>query len=127
MKNKKIAKIVFGVLVVLICGVLIFINSNRVIFKDKDAIVMQFIHGEKNITHQLTDEENKKIIDILNNKNLINKFVMGELSCGFSDNVCFFTNDEIFEVASDGCPYIFAVNSNKYIAVSYTHLRAHET
>lgn len=90
-------------------------HSNKVSITQESNIILVFKHNDIVIEKELIDEERKQLINIINNRKYISKFFMGELSCGFSENIALLINDEMYEIACDNCPYILVKSKDKYL------------
>lgn len=112
-------KITF-LLILLIFSSCFFVQNYYNRFKINLAFDMSIVFSN-NKTHfkESLNQEQKKIVwSALNNKKIHNKFVVGELSCGFSEDVSIKINGETLEIACDKCPYIRFKNSGKYLILS---------
>lgn len=111
--------IIAFIVVIFVFGSFLFVkNANDIEINSVTGMNLIFNHKSTEINQQLTDEDSQTIISILNDHHYINRHIMGELSCGFSEEVCLTADGEIYELACDGCPYIFAENSGKYIELT---------
>ena len=121
-----IKKILCIVSILTICAstVGIICLTNIKVSVDQSAIVkVNFNYEDIQIEKMLSDNDSRTIIELLNDKQLHSKKYMGELSCGFTKDIAFIVGNEYFDIACDGCGYIFYESNEKYIELDENEIQ----
>lgn len=104
-------KIGIAVSVVIIIALLIF-NFSTVLLLENRTVTARYIYGDKNITTELSQEDAKRVIKILNGKHIS---IFNLPACGFDENVAVIINGKTFCIACDECGTVYFKERNGYI------------
>lgn len=104
-------KIGIAVSVVIIIALLIFNFSTVLLFENR-TVTARYIYGDKNITTELSQEDAKRVIKILNGKHIS---IFNLPACGFDENVAVIINGKTFCIACDECGTVYFKERNGYI------------
>ena len=102
--------LMISVILILLCSC-----SKTSVSADQD-VTLTYITSDKNIQVQLTDEEAKKVISILDG-NLYDP-TGGVPSCGFSKDRSLKVGSRTYAIAGDACNYIQDCTALKYFTIS---------
>ena len=123
MKKKIISFVIILAIFVSLVGITIYVTHNKVNVNQENTVKVLFYYQDKQIEKILSDSESRTVLEILNNKQLYSKEYMGEPSCGFSKNISFQVADEYFELACDGCEYIYCEPTKKFIELDNNEMQ----
>lgn len=105
-----------AILLLVIIVIVILIKWDRIVIASDATVILNYSNNQTHFSRPVNQKEEKeKIISILNDKKCHNSVFVGELSCGFSENVSITINNEIYEIACDNCPYILVKSTGKYL------------
>lgn len=111
MKKKTIRSIIIPSLVIVI---LFIVNFSTTVIIKNDNVFAKYIYADKSIITELSDEDSKTVINILNGKHIS---IFDLPSCGFDENVAVIINDKTFCIACDECGTVYYKERNGYISL----------
>ena len=94
--------------------------NNKLSIEQSDNVVLRFNYQGVSINNHLSENDSKQIIKLLNKKRLYSRLSMGELSCGFTRDVAFRIGEDYYEIACDGCGYVYCEADKKYLELNKT-------
>lgn len=98
----------------------IFLKNNKLSIEQSNNVVLRFNYQGVSINNHLSENNAKQIIKLLNKKRLYSRLYMGELSCGFTRAVAFKIGEDYYEIACDGCGYVYCESDKKYVELNKT-------
>jgi len=112
-KNKKVLILALGILFVVVCFFIFFIN--RINMEFAATAETRFVYGGVNEKNQLDAKELEIIKSIFDGKTM----TMDSPSCGFTENVSIVFNDsDTFCIACDTCPIVYWIEEGRYIKLT---------
>ena len=114
MKKSVIA--VIAAIVVLVACCAIFVSCLYFLRVDGQAdVFIQFDQDNERFVQKLDGDEKEFVISLLDRKIEYKE----AYSCGFSSSLALLVDQRYYYIASDGCPFILDVETNKYIHITY--------
>jgi len=104
-----------SILLAIIAFMVLFNGCGRVELASNTPVILNYSYNQTHFSKEAKKEEKEKIISILNDKKYHSSIFVGELSCGFSEDVSIKVDNEIYEIACDNCPYIKVKSTEKYL------------
>lgn len=111
MKKKTIRSIIIPSLVIVI---LFIVNFSTTVIIKNDNVFARYTYADKSIITELSDEDSKTVINILNGKRIS---IFDLPSCGFDENVAVIINGKTFCIACDECGTVYYKERNGYISL----------
>ncbi|MBQ6381696.1 MAG: hypothetical protein IJJ41_08910 [Clostridia bacterium] len=105
-------------MLVFIASIFILNISDRTKIASNTTVTINYSYQSTHFSRQANQQEKETIIRVLNNKKYHSSTFVGELSCGFSENISITIDNEIYEIACDSCPYINVKSTGKYLLLT---------
>lgn len=114
MKDKRKAKKIVLIVVILIFVAIALFLSNTVIILNQNPAIGRYVYGGKDITVEFSAEDTELIKDIINGK----KTSTMEPICGFDEDISVKIGSQTFCIAHDSCGVLCINDGDKFIYLS---------